>query len=254
MNKVIIDKQKIYYATFKEDEKKWIKQDIARLENPFSWYLPYTVEIEKKVTVKDILLHLKRHENHVSLIFCGYLGDAKLDDFIREVNVEPDLDFKEKIELIEFYWNAELEPLPEENGFGEFAIHNNPSIRGVNTIQAGQSEIDEDFDEEVDLSLVALRNYANDVVTVNSYVEYATLEELTEPLPNVLMDGEIKWTLFNLISTLLTEISFYGTPEDQKMVREDIIREEEEMVNAEVVIEHPELISYLDGLTNKIKE
>lgn len=254
MNKVIVDKQKIYFASYKEAEKKWIKQDVLRLGNPFPWYLPYAVEIEKKVTVKDLLMHLKRHEDHVSLIFCGYLGDAKLEDFIKEVQLEPDLDFKEKIELIEFYWNAELEPLSEEDGFGEFTIINNPSIRGINAIKAGETEIEEDFDEEIDLSLVALRNYANDVVTVNSYVEYATLDELSEPLPNVLMDGEIKWTLFDLISTLLTEISFYGTPEDQKIVREDIIREEEEMVNAEVVIEHPELIAYLDGLTKKIKE
>jgi hypothetical protein len=216
--------------------------------------LPFAVEIEDGVTIKDVLEHLNRHADHVNLVFCGYLGDAKLEDFVNEARLEPELDFKETIDLVEFCWNTELEPAEDDEYIGEFNIINTQTMRGITQVEAEESDLEIDYDEDFDLSLVALRNYANEKIEINPYIEYAVIEEMSEPVPNILMDGEMAWTLFDFISTLLNEISYYGTPEDQKIIRDGMIAGQEEMDNAEIVIEHPELIAYLDGLSKKISD
>lgn len=255
MNKVIIGKKNIFFTAYSENQEEWIKKDILEIKNPFTWYLPYNVEIEEDVTVKDVLMHLKKQELLIDVVFCGYLGGAKLKDFIDEANLEPDLDFKENIEVVELCWDAEIEPLSlEMEGVGEFNIYNIPGMRGVKTETGIDPESPEYYAEELDLTLVALRNYANTRITTNSYVEYAILSDISDPLPETVMDGEMQWSLFDFISTLLAEISYYGAPKEQRAIIEEITREESDAPSREVFIEQQELMQYLGDLVKKLND
>lgn len=250
----MISKTKIFFATQDEETKKWSKKDIDRLGKPFPWYLPYEVEFEDGVRVRDFLNLLKKHEVHVNLVFCGYLGDAKLADFLAELDHKPDPESATEIEVVEFFWDVELEPLTESEfeELAEFKIMKRPSIRGIS---AGSEEEADDniiFENEFDLAIIALRNFADKHISINKYVEYAAFDDIAEPMPNILLDGEMDWTLMDIISAFLTEISYYGTPEDQKVIHDEIMKEAIEMENSQEVIEHDDLIAYLDSINDRI--
>jgi len=254
LNKVIIGQSKIFFATYDDESNKWTKQDIARLGKPLPWYFPYAVEVEESVTIRNLLTHLKNHADHVSLVFCGYLGETKLEDFTKELDMQPDPEFKDRIDLVEFFWEIEMLPLTEDSDIAEFNIDTNPSMRGYNKHKAKEISEEDAFDEEFDLTLIPVRNYIDALITINHYVEYATLDEISEPLPNVLLDGEMNWDFFNLISAFLMELSFYGTPEDQIKMQEEIKKEETGFADQQAVIEHGDLIDYLDSLSERLRK
>lgn len=246
MKKVIFGKNKIVLATYSEETKKWTKKDIEKMDKSISWFLPYQVELDRNFTVEDMIRLLHKYEEHINIIFSGYLQDSKISDFIRELDEKPDDDYIKKISYIEFYWDIDLFPL-EDTEFAEFKVELYRSFRGVYPDDGDPNEALITFDEFIDLDLIALRNFKKVKLQLNDIAEFISLD-IGNSMASSILDGQLTWTVFDVISAFLSEISIYGKPEEQKKFREEIIKEIEELENTQGTIEIKDLFEYLDSL------
>lgn len=248
MEKVIITSTKILYAKWNGVDEVWDKTDITKMEKPISWFLPHPVEVADGVTTQDLLLLLGKHEEHVDLVFAGYMQDCKLKDLLLELEKEPtDPTLGEKLDCIEFYWNVNLIPIDDD--VAEFRLHKFPCYRG--NLVSGEEE---DFDDETasliieefhDLSLVPLKNFRDVPIAVNDLAEFLDPGEDDELLEASILDAAYEWTFFDLVSCLLTELSLYGTPESQEAMISEIAKESEEIEKA-MVFEVKDLFDYME--------
>lgn len=261
MEKIIINSRKILFAKWNTVDKKWDKKDISKLDKPLAFYFPHPVELGEGVTIEDILRLLEKYETQVSDLFSGYLEECTFKDLLLELDKEPTEDLTESMDCIEFYWNINLIPLKDD--FVEYKLHKFGSYRGILEEESDLEEsdfddiddlddIDDDltsmiFEEHQDMSLIPLKNFKSITIVINDIVEFI---EPTESADNIIMEHSIlnatlEWSFFNFISTLFTELSLYGKPEDQAKLIEEFKKEEID-TNAPLILEAGEFFTYID--------
>lgn len=251
MEKVVIGKSKIHFSVYDEDKKRWFKTDIDKRDKPFSWYLPYFIELERNITVADLVTHLAKHKDIIDLVFCGYMSDVKMEELAKELDFEPEaeLDINKELSYIELYWNTELTPLDDEVDGVEFNIEQWPAFRGIYSADIDEVSV---FENNFDLSLIALRNFKNKKLVIDEFVEFMDLDT-ESPSQETLFTGQKSWTLFDLIVGFLTEVTLHGNPDSQRFIKEDIEKDIAELENTQSIITSVELFDYLDSLDLRIK-
>lgn len=204
MDRVIIKKDDIYAVFYGEDGEE-IVENIRMLDYQFPYYLPFIVEVEDDVTIEDFLTNLYRHENIINIIFEGQMGSYKLSTYYNNMLLDP-VEKRDDLKEIEFHWAVDI----YDNEYSDYCSYHAYSK------ESGSGEFDQ---MPYSLSLDPLYNWKHLNLKLNEeyIVDFYDLEKKERI---ILWKGKKLFTLYDLISGFLYELTFNGSPEEQSELNE----------------------------------
>ncbi len=194
-------------------------QDSAQQIKVYS-FLPYlneVIEIEDDVIFKDFFDHIMRQKGKYSSIFTSHLGHYKLNKWEEEWNRISENSFDGddyKMTAVGICWHGE-----SWNYEGEDEITISPEFHGTG--------IDKESGKEMGLSVefTPINELKQYPFKLDTQLNVYSLQKDSK----ILLSGKKYFTVYEVISTVLFEISFSGSPEqrndkinDIKQISEDI--------------------------------
>jgi hypothetical protein len=193
MQQVTLKKDGLYFSFWDEASSSWIDKIITSASFPISWYLPYSVKIEGELTIRDILLILKPHRDLVQLIFANSLGGINIDEVYETLNQPGHTETKAPMNCIYLFKMGEV--IPVENQ--ELMFYNiYPVLMGLNIVDEIEGE------DVYHLSSHDLRSWCDLQFGIDGFFEYVDVTN-----DELVMEGIIAWQLFEVIGSILSQIS-----------------------------------------------
>ena len=192
MQKITIKKHGIFFSFWDESSATWIDKDISESTFPISRYLWYSVQLTDEITLRDLLKLLNKHKDIIQVMFSHALTGITCDQIIELINspkkVEP-----VPMNILYLFKIGEVTPIKDETL--EF-INIYPVIMGV-SVKDGEEE------EGVHhLSSFDVRDWLDLPLAIDSFIEFTNIAE-----DEIEMEGLISWQLFEVINTILSQIS-----------------------------------------------
>ena len=233
---IILTKDKIVYTNHYNPEcDEYVKKEVDRLY----LYLNETVELSEDFTFGDLFKHIEREVDVFDVIFSSHLGHHSLQLWADEIK-KPGPEKDDEIDYLEIcrygeYWGKDCDDNIELSiGFsGVGKKEDDPSyalgFTPLNKLKHLPLRLNEDFEisevkvpPRIILFLVRLLKKIG-----------IPLGKWDNPFNHTYIKGKTKFSVYELISAILYEISFYGDPEgrDGKM---------DELENMFDDIPHPE--------------
>lgn len=209
MQKITIYKDKITINKMDEQSKNWAEYDISKLDGPITKYFNVLTEIKEDVTVEDFMFNLEKHEVIIDYCLCGYLNDVPFKLFLNEVYKDSEDSDLEEIELV---WEGEIM---------------NKDLAMVGYLRGWLSrkrieEIGEEFDAPLDISFMPLPMWKKCKLSLNENMIISDYGEIDNIDQQLLYEGFYRWTLFEVMSNFLTEISLAGPPDDVRKLHSEL--------------------------------
>jgi hypothetical protein len=209
-------------------------------------YLSHVVEIGKDFTLGDLFKIIELEKDMYNTIFSSHLGHYPLDNYINDINVKNRVVEEDgtEIDSLEVYWTCEIwnfdemrkTPLSdmEKNlgmteddradgkafdffcGFHGKGRWKDDSVEDGEMIEGGIAIGFTHLSELKDFLLVL-----DESVKVYEYGEDAT--------PKSVLVGDKRFTVYDIIGEILSEVSFYGLPEEKEEILEEIIEERDKV-------------------------
>lgn len=210
-------KDKIVYTNqYNPECREYIKKEVECL-GP---YLNNVVELSEDFTFGDIFKIIEREMDVFNVIFSSDLGHSPLQLYIDEikkpieVNLKILLDDKDVIDYLEIhrwgeYWNwgdidlsigvsGESKKVEYSYGIG---------LIPLNELKHLPLRLNEDFEiSSVRIPSRLIRLLQKVGIPVGAWAN---------PSPHVYVKGKVEFTVYELISSILNEISFWGEPEEK---------------------------------------
>lgn len=205
MRKVIIYKDKVTSVDWDETLKEWVEFEIKDIENELPKYLNRIVQIHSDVIVEDFFNFLYKCEKVIDSFFYDFSKGQAIKLYIDEMNsnsVETDL------EEVEMMWEGEVLN-------GDLAILG--YLRGWLN-EAKMQELNLDYEVPHDISFLPVFVWKKCKFSLNENLDIANLGTNTEMKREVFFEGYYRWTLFELISNFLAEITVNGSPEQRDVL------------------------------------
>lgn len=229
MQVITIKKEGFFFSFWDEETASWIERNITESALPFSWYLPYSVQINSDVTTLDIVKNLEPYKSEIEIIFANALGGISLAEFYEILNSPFDRATDLPINCTYLFKIGKVSPANDEN-FDFLSVY--PVMMGL--IMEG-SEVG---DTAYHLSSYDVRSWCKLPVGLDLYIEYADSEE-----DDVVFDGLIQWMFFEIIHTIISQMSLC-------MQVTKVAQVKEENILASGPIEIDELFNWLNELDN----
>jgi hypothetical protein len=201
MIKITIYKDKIT-ATKRNEDNTLSEHDISKLDGTILKYLNRVVEVKPDVTIEDFMKHLERYEMAIDYCFSDYLKGHPFRLFLDDMNLrESETDLEE----IELCWEGEI-------------INEDFIMIGYLRGWISDEKIKElgpeyEFPQEVNfIPIHVWKNCLfrlNDNIIINHLGDEETLEK------EVVFAGIYSWTLYEVISKFLEELSLNGSPNER---------------------------------------
>jgi hypothetical protein len=199
-----------------------------RITGRLSNYFGNFAEFDDEVTVGNLLLVIGDFADEVNLIFNGYLNEIDFDLFLQEVYMasikQPAIDY------IELAWKVRMIAASDMT-----ILDIVPNLLGVSTIVGSDSDV------ITELDFVMLRDLCKFVIC-----EQTALDIPNDRTYQIAVEAERRWTLFDIISGFLLEISRYGSPEEKQYMIDEL--------NKESKLSFTELMEYVDEIEELSKE
>ncbi len=212
MFKVVLYKDKITSTTWDEKNQTWNEYDISKESGHFTKYFNRVVEIKEDVTVEDFMLHLERYEVDIDYCFAGYTNGIPLRLYLDEMKKEPEGEVD--LEIIELYWVGEI--LEEDLVVAGV-------LRGwLDEIKAKESGRNLDMPNDT-VDCMPINIWKNCKLELNENILIRDLGEIKEIKETLLFDGFYKWTLHEVISNFLSELTASGSPEERNKLMAQIV-------------------------------
>lgn len=191
MGKIIITKDSITVSKWDQNLLDWIESDISKVNHQLSWYLNYTVILNKDITIRQILLLLKPYKNQIESIFSNALNGITYDEIL---NPSKNLKELNNIELTRIYLikSFEISKVDEDYEF----IQNILNIIGVKEYP------ESDLETTYSLSSFSLSQILDIPIFIDHLVDYFDLSN-----DDIRFSGLMKWTLFEVLDILLLQVS-----------------------------------------------
>lgn len=221
----------VYYPhSRREDSEEYEERSVESLFE----YLNEPVEVDQNFTLMDLFEILEREEELVSKVFSSQLGHYPLKLYIDEIRKPfQELDYVKDIECLELtrygeYWEGEVETYSDFCGvnskdwFG-YSVEFSP----LNAIKHLPIRINKEF-SITDLFIPS--KFTRFLVGVGKRIGLP-LKRWKDPWTYSYVRGETSITLYEVISAILYEISFCGSPEERdgfwERTKDDIVEEME---------------------------
>lgn len=219
MNNIIITNGKFLKEEFNENLNTKILKEIS--SEDFLSFLGAEVLFEESLTVEGFFEALKPYFDIINQVFKSYTRGFNLEPFYEEMLKEPEIDeIIQDVKYIEFYWVAEKsdwEDRVHSKEYSDFYIYS--SYHGV---------VENKESANYSMSFVGLNNWKQYPLKLNTEIVCTEFKDGH----NVLFSSTKKWSLFELLSDFLKELTFYGYPNHAKKVFDDL-KERSENIKSE---------------------
>lgn len=197
MEKVIFTKHGILCSFWDAPTTKWTEKKLSETELPVSWILPYMVEIEDGLTIRELLESLKPFEDAMSFMFLNDLMGLSFNT-VRDSLLNGELDdHKIKTDVITLMWNGDVDQ-------GE-----NPGINIYPTIMS--VEFDEKYpDNEMEnfqpLHDISLADMLGKPFELDNWIEMFETNQIGVPI----LSGEFSWSFYDFMRGLISELTIFA--------------------------------------------
>lgn len=185
-------------------------------------YFGYFSEFDEDVTLKNLIDALSEFIDEINNIFIGYLGGVDFELFVEESLImsthAPSIDF------IELAWKVRMITTPDMT-----ILDIVPNLLGVTEIRGSDSDV------ITELDFIKLRDLCPFII-----YEQTALDVPSPKTYQIAVEAERRWTLFDIISGVLSELSKYGSPEDKSVMIDEL--------NKESKLSFSELLDYVDEI------
>lgn len=208
-------------------------------------FLDEVIQIDDDFTLGDFFEMIACEEELFDIIFCSQLGGFPIKIYLDDVSKDPTgRDNGPVIDYIEIQWVAEQW---EFNGVNEIEIYTDCHGWGdvedyAGTGKTEKSGIAFEFSPLADLKHLPLR--LNEDFVMYKKNKFGPGEKRKE----VIIEGKKVFSVYEIIGSLLEEISFMGTPENRDEALQDILDTKEEIEEA---LETGELGNVFDEVEDK---
>lgn len=221
---IVLSKKGISERDWDSEAKEFYDEPIDSIAS----YLTHPVEIDEDFTLEDLFKLLEKERELVDIIFMANLGghsfDLYLEDMKKEVPNNIDVDIKH----LEVYWVAEhfvFEGVEDLNIYADF--HGYGDWPKTDKEEAYKGGIAIEFSP-----LHSIKNYP---IKLNR--EFKIYQHKTEPEkePNrgkVILDTIREFNLYEVIGTILYEVSFMGDPGERDGALNDLLEMKQELDEA----------------------
>ena len=205
---VQIGKDKITIVMHKQREDGTIYEEIGPVSSSgLTAHLPDMVIFEEGITVGDFMRHLETYEEQIDMVFDGSLNRLPFSTFIADSRKDAETIDCDYVEIV------------RDIRVDEYGLYELPVMQALYK------------DNPYTLELKSLSSFMEHEMRLNAwYVVYN--QDRTEE-----MFATIKaFSLYEVIHSFLTEISYHGSPEDREKVKIEI-EKETEMLTLETQLE-----------------
>ena len=201
---VIIGKDTLTLEYFEDGQKMTL--EIDHEVNSITKYMDHIVYIEDGVTIKDIFVHMGKDIDTIDIVFDASLGGHNFSDFLDEAMLDPVPDDLLQFAVFEHACNMESDELLHEIRF--VVIGNHP---------------EEDKMVPYSVELSAINAFTELVVKVDTLFSINKYETINDEIVELnLFEAHKPMTLYEILSALLFEVSYYGNPEMRQIAFEEM--------------------------------
>jgi len=210
-------------AIYTNHYQKWCAKYVEKEVFLFHPFLDEVVELSDDFTLEDLFYWIGRNQDHFDLIFCSQLGNRPLQCYLDEVQ-KP---YPEKDDEIEY---LELQRFGELWDWGDIDLF--ISFSGIGKGKGINYALE--FTPLNEIKHLPLK--LNKKFVITTYKKSTFFSRLVSKLRRkgnnsyvTLVEGETDFTLYELIGSVLSEVSFVGTPEERDTKLDEIEEDVEEM-------------------------
>lgn len=205
----------VYSNDYNPDCDKYVRREVDHLY----LYLNERVELGKDFTFGDLFNHIERDKKTFDLIFSSCLGHYPLQLWLDEIK-KPGPEEDDEIDYLEIrrygeYWDwGDIDISIGISGVGK--KEDGPSygigFTSLNELKHLSLRLNEDFE-------------ISEIITSSRIVTFLArwlkkigvpLGRWDNPFNRTYVKGKVEFTVYELITTVLHEISFYGSPEERE--------------------------------------
>ena len=220
-------KDKITTYVYNDSDIDWVETNINELNAPLSDYFNHLVEFSEDLSVKDFVFLLEKYKDELDKHFTAYNHDLNFDIYLNEIRKEPEPDFFNECDEVEIVWETEVQKESGVNFIMDW-------VTFVGRIKNFKPQHQLDVPTR-GLHMSPLRNWKNLPLKLNKMIFYS-------PSPfesrKSILKGIKHFSLFNVLSGFIYELTLHGTPEQQirntNDIKEQIKKAAEEFLDAQV--------------------
>jgi hypothetical protein len=202
---VVVYKDRIVLEYFENGNK--VDKELGPETESVCKYLDRFVHIEEDVTVGDFFALLAREPETMDLVFDCSLGGHSFSEFIEESLSEPEPEPMFRYAIFEHICNIETGELLHEVRFNIFGLH--PEDESL---------------VEYSVELVPMNTYLHLGLSIDTIFSVSKFGD-TEEDDILLFEVNKPMTVYEVVSALLFEISYYGNAEGRSAVMDEYMDE-----------------------------
>lgn len=213
---ITLTKDKIIYSNHFNPEC----DEYVRREVPYLWpYLNEAVELSKDFTLEDLFNHIEKNRYVFQFVFDSCLGHYSLQLYIDEIEKPGPEKEDNEIDYLEIHRWGEYWPWGEIDlsiGFSGVGKKEDDTAYGLGFTPLSELK---------HLSLRLNKDWeVSEVIIPSRIVMYFVrllkkigipLGKWDNPFSRTYVKGKAEFTVYELITAILNEISFYGSPEER---------------------------------------
>jgi hypothetical protein len=213
-----LKKDGIFYENYEE------KNSENYVFNKVDSIIPYLNEllsIEYGFTLGDFFKIIEDEGEILNLLFSSYTGHYLIIPYLEEIKKDCMTESKEDLEHIEISWYCHIFPPDKDDKHGDNDVIIDIEIKGWGKIEEND-EIDLDNEglyNYYDVGLIPLYRIKHLPIVLNTNFEINDMDD------DAIFKGQRPFSVFDVFSSVLSEISFAGSPEERDNLLKETIKE-----------------------------
>jgi len=238
---ITITKDKIYLSNLSLRKTRFDCKSVEEMDiNDIIFYMGDEVELGEDVTFERIFDLIIFHKNFFNILNSQDMDGLEIDDFIIDYEKKTHQNFPHQDYILRISWSGVIYDLGNS-----IEMYDYPTFEAFGMIDNRQDE----FEYPISLSLTPLNQIRKKPLILNNDFSMQTTN--SEENPSFLKIDYRPFKFYDLISSILRDVSHYGSPEDR-----DKAREEAEIKGEEIAewLNNKDSLSHIDDFHQKDQE
>lgn len=192
MQKITLKKTGIFFSFWDELVQQWVDRNITESGLPLSRYLPYVVQVDDVITLRDLLNHLAPFRNQIQEIFSSALSGITCEQ-MQQVIDSTKTDTNVPMNVLYLFKIGELSTIPDD----ELKLVSTYSVlMGLNTDAVLEKE------DVYHLSSYSVIDWIDLPLMIDDFIEYIDVDT-----QQAILTGVLDFHLYEIIFTILSQIA-----------------------------------------------